>query len=501
MQKIIRVFIWMLLPALAIASLTLANFLFSRRQIARPGSCKNCNVIVISIGPLRAQSLPCYGSPFDSAPNLCRVAQQSLEFTRAFATASKTLDASFSVLTAQYPSTHLMVKPFSSELDPRIQTLPQLLQNDGYHTYFLGPAGDPHLPISLGFGRGFDRTFDADEPGKWTDILKSLEGAANGSRPFFAYLHTYDVHEPYVPDDADVKRFYTGPASVPISYEYLCQFTYNTLRTIHPDRLNVLSGSQSACAAIANYKNTYAKTATDFNEAYDITNTDYWHLFDALDPQTKSKYVHALYLARIYEFDQEFAKFWDYVTRSGLLEHTVVLITGDHGDEFGEHGGYSHGTTVYNETIHVPLIMSIPGVRARTVPKLASSVDIMPTLLSLVGVRPPDHIAGIDLLSAREHPLVVAEHVPDELLSIITSTYKLIVSRVGGKETYELYSLTKDFGEQHNIAESDSRVIPMLQKAYINTQLRFPIYNSIQNPLPGWLNEDQKKQLIHTGYF
>ena len=71
------------------------------------------------------------------------------------------------------------------------------------------------------------------------------------------------------------------------------------------------------------------------------------------------------------------------------MENTIVIITADHGEEFYEHGFYSHAFNLYNESIHVPLIVYVPDTKPQSVEKLAQSIDIVPSILRLVGIESP----------------------------------------------------------------------------------------------------------------
>ncbi len=490
------------MSGIAVFLLLGVNLLSTRGEIAPRGFCKNCNVILISIGPLRAKSLPCYGYEKDSAPNLCRFGSQSVLFTDANATASKTLDASFSMMTSLYPESHHMNVPFVSVLDSRIETLPQILERSGYRTYFLGPIGDPHLPLSLGFGRGFDEVHNADDPNSWIQTLDEINAKTPLTKQrFFAFLHTYAVHEPYLPKEESFRKFYSGSARIPVSSEALCAFTVNKLTSIHPDRFVSLPRTGNSCDSLSAYQKRFAGSEKDFDETYTITNTAYWDMFAALAPDEKARYTHALYLATIYEFDQELQRFFDDARTHGLFKNTMVVITGDHGDEFYEHGDFSHGGTLYDEVIHVPLIISVPGLPAAKVDKLVSSVDVMPTILDVLGIRPPSYISGINILSSRLHRLILSEHVSDGLMAMMTRRYKMTSYQNGPRRGRELFDRESDPGEQKNLNTKKSDIVVSLLHLWGIYQLRLPSFTSQQKSLPIWLHPQERQQLIRTGYF
>ena len=491
-----------ILFVIGIAALALLVMRFwEQRPIVPAGSCPYCNVIVISIGPLRAQSLPCYGFPEDSAPALCAFGNRSLLFTHAYATASRTEDALYSVMTGLYPSSHHMNVPFESVLSPAIPTLPEVFKKHGYGTYFLGPVQDPHVGLSAGFGRGFDGVYNANDPASWIETLKQIRQKDATAKPFFAFLHSYAVHEPYIPDPRDVMRFYNKPAPVTISYEKICAFTYAKLKSLHPERFSALAATGDSCADLREYQARFTDSKNSFDETYAMTNDAYWHMFDGLSPEVKASYVHALYLASIYEFDRQFRLFLSYAEGSGLFEHTIVVVTGDHGDAFGEHETYSHGETLFTEVIHIPLIMSVPHVSARRIGKLTSAVDLMPTILSLTGISPPRNISGIDVLSYRRHGLVVAELVTSNVRAVITNAYALLVRHLRGADMGSLFHLQSDPLEESDVYARFPGIVAVLNRWYQNERSKFPVYVPFTSPLPPWLNKEDRKRLIQTGYF
>jgi len=140
-------------------------------------------------------------------------------------------------------------------------------------------------------------------------------------------------------------------------------------------------------------------------------------------------------------------------TRSRLGRPVVVVITADHGEEFHEHGGVYHGSTLYDEQIRVPLIVSAEGISPRRVPEPVELVDVAPTLLSLVGVQPASTMRGEDLrpsmmgLGARSgnvHSAVTHKRM------VVAYPFKLIADL--RFDLYELYDLSNDAGERRNLA-------------------------------------------------
>ncbi len=164
--------------------------------------------------------------------------------------------------------------------------------------------------------------------------------------------------------------------------------------------------------------------------------------------------------------DQEIGRLFDYLDASGLAEDTVVVLTGDHGEEFEEHGGTHHGKTLYTESVGVPLIIHVPGLKPGVRQEPVGHLDIMPTVLDLLGVYEKEwpRIYGRNLT-----PLLLGENWSEQDfvyvmnttkrkftrldLGIYQSTHSLI--RKYKKKSYEFYNLDEDYLQQTNLYDPD----------------------------------------------
>jgi hypothetical protein len=198
------------------------------RNSSSPVSCNDCNILVISIDPLRADALKSMGGIRDYTPTLDGLAKQGYAFTNAIAASSWTLPSAMSFMTGVYPSRHgilnkellkdspneEIVPAVLSETAPQVTPLVSTLRRHGYATG--GFAGGAALDPSYGFAEGFD-TYES--PGDFNDIASSSANAldfarANKHKKFFIFLHGFDVHGQYIPREGLDKRFvssaYTG---------------------------------------------------------------------------------------------------------------------------------------------------------------------------------------------------------------------------------------------------------------------------------------------------
>src|SRR5262249_6597570 len=150
--------------------------------------------------------------------------------------------------------------------------------------------------------------------------------------------------------------------------------------------------------------------------------------------------------------------------RRGLLEQTIVVFLADHGEGFGEHGSYYHSSTLYDELLHVPLLLRVPGLEPGRVSSTVAVMDVAPTLLSLVGVPipaafrgPPLRVEGTGFAREEDHVVVSETYRDVDLRSIRSGPWKLIVDRAGGGR--KLFDLGGDPGERHNLRREHPELV------------------------------------------
>lgn len=177
------------------------------------------------------------------------------------------------------------------------------------------------------------------------------------------------------------------------------------------------------------------------------------HAYQPHDPYTPASHEgHRdidLYRGEVREMDALFSSLLPPLAR---LPEAITVLTADHGEEFGEHGGTLHGRTLYDETIRVPLLIRGPGVAVGRTRGLAGSLDLPPTLLGAMGIMPPDSYRGIDLGAAglTLPPRDLFAESPSNLVGVIRGDSKWIFSSANG--LMEQYDLGRDPGELLNLA-------------------------------------------------
>jgi len=500
LRKIIYAFVFFLL---------LFSLLYSRREkesnFRELFNYKGYNIVLISLGPLRADHLGCYGYSRNTSPNTDRLARRSLIFKNNHSQSSITLSSQMSLFTSMYPHEHRVFSPLeSTSLNRKTSTLTQILKENGYKTVWIGPLDNPWVDISRGAGRGFDEKyshlpdtafFELPEGRKdiaWDNAFAWIKNKDNRHKKFFMALYTDRVHSPYFASDESILMFADKISeAIPNSYKKLFQKTIK--RIVSSPSLIFLESS-------------IGKNKHLFLQQYDIDNLkgqDYQDimsrfkelqadclqslpmLFDrifweSIDTSNKSdmEYVKALYDAEIYEMDETLGILIEELENSGLLEKTVIVITSDHGEEFLEHGSIEHGGNLYEEATHIPLIIFLPKNGGYLeVNELVQSIDLMPTVLDLVNIKIPDYARGISLLPLMKQDKhvffgrYIYAQAQNDKISCRFKDWKYISDLDMDGESYvlngkneELYDLSSDPQEKTNLIGVKSETAKQLKE-------------------------------------
>lgn len=406
------------------------------RLIRPPAAPESPNILLVSIDSLRNDHLHCYGYPRQTSPTIDRLAAQGALFTMAVAPTSWTLPSHLTMLTSLPPLRHGVVND-GLRLDEDALTLAEVLWRGGYST--AGFVSGPYLDASYGFSQGFD-TYDDYSVAKPSDRLSHrgvtspklvdvvtkwlVRWSSEGKkRPFFLFVHMWDVHYDYTP---------------PPPYDTVFDPEYN----------GGVTGEN---------------VETDPRIRKDMEPRDLEHLI-------------ALYDGEIRYTDEYLSRILDLLISLKVLDDTIVVLTSDHGEEFFEHGHKTHRKALYDESILVPLIIRFPprvsaGV---VVPQQVRLMDIPPTILSLAGIN---RSAGFgiaeeaatyaerDLSPLMTHdrskslaslPAFLDLHPGGKggVYAIRTDRYKLLQLSPGG--FYQLFDLIADPGEHTNLLEDES---------------------------------------------
>ncbi len=364
------------------------------------------SIVLIIIDTLRADHLSCYGYERNTSPVIDSLANSGILWEYASAQASWTLPATSSIWTGLTSRAHGARMDVSTGevfgLDPAMPVLPMILKGRGYRT--AGFFNVYLLSADFGFHRGFD-TFDCRENGDGMaaetvdDAISWLEEVKQDG-PFFLAVHLFDVHDPYDPPEPF-------------------------------DRL-------------------FSPEGTLGETAWEVTPEG------AVARPQQCDHLERLYDGEISWVDSELGRLLSELRNLGLSDNTLVVLTADHGEEFLEHGYFGHGRTLYQETVHVPLIMSGPGIDAGVVnPGVVGQYDILPSIMDYCGIPVPEGVEGISILGSE--PLD-ERSVPAS--GINTGTYFNQASVTNGSskliwnadtDSSEMYDLISDPDEQNPI--------------------------------------------------
>ncbi|MCC6152849.1 MAG: sulfatase, partial [Candidatus Hydrogenedentes bacterium] len=387
-------------------------------------------VILVSCDTLRADHLSCYGYFRETTPNLDALAKDGVLYENAISVETWTLPSHASMMTGLYPKHH-GATPDANIAESTV-TLAEAMRDNGYvsgayigFTFWLYPW------------RGFSHGFDVYNTPEWRfrDILETHQLAeswldALQAPNFFLFLHNFDVHS------KPAKQF-DGLPYGPEHDEYLHfakEFT-NPPTFARPGR-DIVDAE-----AFLNAANEGKVTLT----------------------QEEIDYCKALYDDSLRMIDSELGKMFAKLKERGLYDRALIIVTADHGEEFGEHGVYGHAN-VFEPSLRIPMIVKFPkqefaGTRVKHV---VEQVDIMPTVLDVTGGKVPDGLDGKSL-----HRILKNEDKPKDygysqrfnLKSVREAEWKLIRTK---PNTYELYNLVEDPAEKNNLAAANPEKVAQL---------------------------------------
>ncbi|HBL25376.1 MAG TPA: hypothetical protein DD490_00905 [Acidobacteria bacterium] len=379
------------------------------------------HVFLYVIDTVRADAL-------EAAPRFQELARDAVLHTRARAASSWTLPSVASLLTGLYPDRHGVMSG-RMQYDPqRTPSLQTLLGGRGYRS--VGISQSVIVSPAYGMEAGFARFFLNDQLNspvlnsqRARALLESWLSEAGGGAPLFAYLHTVDPHAPYTPPAGFRPVDATG-AELPV----------------HPQEglpdLLMAAGKVADRAAVSR--------------------------------------LRALYDGEIRHADLQLGLFIDLLKWLDLYDRSLIVVTGDHGEEFVEHGGFEHGRTLYEEALRVPLLVKYPGGRGAGTrsDEAVSLVDVAPTVLAVAGLVPGDALDGRLLpgpgVAGRRRPAIYAEVAPAldpslpqvDLRAVMVDNLKCLENRTGvdreGRPAppFQSFDLALDPGELHPLPQN-----------------------------------------------
>jgi len=387
---------------------------------------KGWNVILISIDTLRADHLGSYGYGSDTSPNIDRFAEENIIFRNSYSASAWTFPSHMAMFTARYPTKNSeVIYPKIKEFDRSYRTIAQSLQDAGYETAAF--TGGGFVAKSLGFGRGFGvyesygRNFEDNEKHVFDWITQH-----DPDQKFFLFIHGFDTHRPYDPPEYLKHRFMK---------EFPPECEGVTFKNIEPQK------------------------------------------FKCIRAEGGIEYMKSQYDAEIFFADSIIGEIFAKLKEHHLYDDSIIIITSDHGDELWDHGRGDHINTLYQELIHVPLIMKVPGLVHQEISVPVSNIQLHPTILNLLGIKDQNDFQATSLvplfLAPQSEQSIYAvtgrsdRHTKKKgdffVLGVISNHYKYIERHVKNRGfQQELYNLLEDPHEKKNLA--DSPMEPVLKK-------------------------------------
>ncbi|MCE5260195.1 MAG: sulfatase-like hydrolase/transferase [Chloroflexi bacterium] len=399
--------------------------------------CKKPNIVFFGIDSLRADHMSCYGYPRLTTPHMDHFAQGGTLFERNYSPHIPTTSGYASMFTGRDVfGTQVVALRHKGAMRPEARTLAEICKDNGYTTTNLGFRGNPAA-------RGFDTIIDFPGWGSWNEgrspkaqnlndvAIPELERLLAQDQPFLLFLRHMDPHAPYLPPAPYERAFYHGNECDPNN------------RSMDP----VMS----------------FKPFCDFFASW-------------MPPGISDKdYVIAQYDGAVAYMDACIQTIFNALESYGILDETLVIINSDHGETLYDHDCYFDHHGIYDNTLHVPLIIRYPGLvpAGKRVSGYAQHKDLLPTIIELAGLEAP----GVAMEGKSLMPMVRGEVASHESEFYITECtwmrkhgwrtpeWKLIRALEPDfhfKPPVELYNLVEDPGENDNLAEKDPELVALL---------------------------------------
>ena len=443
----------------------IAGLLMSCSPAPRPDS-----IVLVIIDTCRADRLGADRGEFAMTPSLDAFADQAATFTRAYSHSPWTLPSIASIFTSQIPMRHGAggrLGDFSS-LSEEAVTLAEVCRDAGLATAAV--TNVQFLSATFGMTQGFDHV-DVHLPESNLNMRRATETTdlalswveRNGDHPFLLLVHYYDPHLVYDPPQPYRRRF-------------------------------AASGNNEAKKHLFGMFGQIQKLR---DGVLDLTPEDYVRL-------------GGLYDGEVSYSDAEFGRLVRGLEDLGVASRAVVAVMSDHGEEFNEHGSFEHGHTLYDELLHVPLLVRSPG-RVHGALRISDPValkDVAPTLCQLNDISTPPSFTGQSLAAALEGGTLPARAILSqgnmwgpEQVALRTGDWKVIVETVAtelegdGEKRFQLFDLHGDPGEQKNLAEDNPE-----QLAAMLEQLDELLSGQKAEGQEPALSEEERRRLRSLGY-
>lgn len=444
------------------------------------------NILLIVVDSLRADHLGISGYSKYPSPNIDNLALNGYYFPTSISTLPNTTPSIASILTGLYPHSHGIRFLYTHKLAPNTTTLQEILKSHGYRTI----GNDIEMRDT-----GIEKVFDEFNLLRWRvinkirrSIKKIIDWKYNihpaetltnfaikklnklKDNKFFLYLHYMGLHWPYIP---------------PYPYNEMFDQDYKGEHTFNGVNGRIKRGDL---------------------------------IFNNNLPKREIEHAIAHYDGALRYVDFHIGRLLKYLNNLNLTKNTLIILTGDHGESFGEHNVYfNHGNYLYDEELKVPLILSCPKLPKGRCKNQVQSTDIMPTILELLGIPLIDKIDGVSLIPAIKEDIEVRKYtfaesgrsyfkqnkrcyiegINGKWRMIRTNEWKLICIPHPENDIYELYNLIDDQKETKNLIDKEPEIARILKEELFKW-IKKP--DTEEKNEVADLTERSRKLLIKAGY-
>jgi len=469
-------------------------------KVAKPKGKLNCNVLIILVDTLRADALGCYGYPRNTSPWIDSLAKEGVLFEKATADSSWTRPSVGSLLTGLPSRLHGFIDSHNL-LNASLITLPEIFSAAGARTFAV--ITNRILKSYYGLGQGFDQFMDRTDV---TDTSWFMTGAIFPrmfnmielkKQPFYDGVHAIDRTLEYLPSGPDQKPFFGYVHLMEPHYPYgppkrhARMFLASDEKPIK--KLQVIELERAKMSALSD-----PKQVMEYRRHYDV---------------------------QIFNADEQIGRLLKELDKRKIAKNTLIVIVSDHGEAFMEHGNMLHGFGLYEEEVHVPLIMRLPGKLPAGIRNsdFVTLSEVGAAIMSIAGIEPPQEFPHnsfwppktksdevvprpifMEVNAEFKHPSSVIQEMNlnlpgrwSKLLGVKVGDYKFLLDKITGQK--QLFDLTVDPGEQHNL---------LTDKPNLAARLDFILstYDNNAKPLTpaskvtGALSELSKQALRSLGY-
>jgi len=460
------------------------------------------NVILIVMDAVRADHLSCYAYHRKTSPNIEKIARNGVLFENAFSAAEWSPPSHASIFTGKYPSFHRTLGRNVFLGEDNI-TLADVLNLNGYLT--IGMSGNMIISPEFKFDKGFQKYVVVDTPDnsfsararfigespkdfvrtliygpdrfiyRTNEIIRNFLSKHDRKKPFFMFINFYNCHAPYDPP-RPYKKLFCGSFDEPSLFivDFLSKkILGKTMEKITDRNLDIRKLNYAASD-----DGQYSFIGKELR-----VSPEEWEI------------IRSWYDGEISYLDHRIGELISLLEKKGYLDNTLLILTSDHGESFGEHGLATHQFGLYDSLLQVPLIMTCPGLipSGKRISSLVSTIDIFPTVLDLLNVRGSDDtIQGRSLSlfnNKKVHDFICAEcgesvtnidagwfalqprrpklkEYDKGFKCLRTKSYKYIVS---SDQNEELYDIQKDPFENRNLASLHPEKVEYFRRQLQNT--------------------------------